>query len=34
MILTNYAIKFRTAVFAFIAVLVIMGVVAYSTLPR
>ncbi|MBN2684738.1 MAG: efflux RND transporter permease subunit [Pontiellaceae bacterium] len=34
MILTNYAIKFRTAVFVFIAVLVIMGVVSYSTLPR
>jgi len=34
MILTNYAIKFRTAVFVFIAVLVAMGIVSYSTLPR
>ncbi len=34
MILTNYAIKFRTAVFVFIAVFVVMGVVSYSTLPR
>ncbi len=34
MILTHYAIKFRTAVFVFMAVLVVMGVVAYRTLPR
>jgi multidrug efflux pump subunit AcrB len=34
MIITNYAIRFRTAVFVFIAVLVVMGVVSYSTLPR
>ena len=34
MILTRYAIKFRTAVFVFMAVLVAMGVVAYRTLPR
>ncbi len=34
MIITNYAIKFRTAVFVFIAVLVGMGIVSYKTLPR
>lgn len=34
MILTNYAIKFRTAVFVFAAVLVVMGVISYNTLPR
>ncbi len=34
MILTNYAIKFRTAVFVFTVVLVIMGVISYRTLPR
>ncbi len=34
MILTRYAIKFRTAVFVFMAVLVAMGIVAYRTLPR
>ncbi|MEN7972941.1 MAG: efflux RND transporter permease subunit [Verrucomicrobiota bacterium] len=34
MIITNYAIKFRTAVFVFIAVLVVMGIVSYKTLPR
>jgi len=34
MILTNYAIKFRTAVFIFIVVLVGMGVASYRTLPR
>lgn len=34
MILTNYAIKFRTAVFVFIAVLVVMGSISYVTLPR
>jgi len=34
MILTRYAIKFRTAVFVFMAVLVGTGVVAYRNLPR
>jgi len=34
MILSNYAIKFRTAVFVFIAVLVLAGSVSYITLPR
>ncbi|MBT8045910.1 MAG: efflux RND transporter permease subunit, partial [Pontiella sp.] len=34
MILTQYAIKFRTAVFVFIGVLVVMGVISYRTLPR
>lgn len=34
MILTHYAIKFRTAVFVFMAVLVGMGIVSYRTLPR
>ncbi|MCK4563994.1 MAG: efflux RND transporter permease subunit [Verrucomicrobia bacterium] len=34
MILTHYAIKFRTAVFVFMAVLVIMGIASYRTLPR
>jgi multidrug efflux pump subunit AcrB len=34
MILTHYAIKFRTAVFVFIAVLTLMGMVSYNTLPR
>jgi multidrug efflux pump len=34
MILTTYAIKFRTAVFVFIGVLVVMGAVSYNTLPR
>lgn len=34
MIITNYAIKFRTAVFVFIAVLVGMGTVSYKTMPR
>lgn len=34
MILTNYAIKFRTAVFVFTAVLVTMGIISYRTLPR
>ena len=34
MILTNYAIKFRTAVFVFTLVLVVMGVLSYMTLPR
>lgn len=34
MILSNYAIKFRTAVFVFIAVLVLAGSISYVTLPR
>ena len=34
MILTNYAIKFRTAVFVFIVVLVTAGSVSYVTVPR
>ncbi len=34
MIISNYAIKFRTAVFVFIAVLVIAGSIAYQQLPR
>ncbi len=34
MILSNYAIKFRTAVFVFIVVLVIAGAHSYVTLPR
>lgn len=34
MIVTNYAIKFRTAVFVFIVVLVTMGIISYNTLPR
>ncbi len=34
MLITNYAIKFRTAVFVFIAVLVVMGSIAYKGLPR
>ncbi len=34
MIVTNYAIKFRTAVFIFIAVLVVMGIISYNALPR
>ncbi|HRX06171.1 MAG TPA: efflux RND transporter permease subunit [Kiritimatiellia bacterium] len=34
MILSNYAIKFRTAVFVFIAVLVLAGAVSYVSLPR
>ncbi|HMO49514.1 MAG TPA: efflux RND transporter permease subunit [Kiritimatiellia bacterium] len=34
MILTNYAIKFRTAVFVFIGVLSIAGGIAYQQLPR
>ena len=34
MILTHYAIKFRTAVFVFMTVLAGMGIVAYRTLPR
>jgi multidrug efflux pump len=34
MILSNYAIKFRTAVFVFIAVLLITGSVSYLSLPR
>lgn len=34
MILSNYAIKFRTAVFVFIVVLVMAGASAYMRLPR
>ena len=34
MILSNYAIKFRTAVFVFIVVLCIFGATSYMTLPR
>lgn len=34
MILSNYAIKFRTAVFVFIGVLVIAGSLSYLNLPR
>ena len=34
MILTNYAIKFRTAVFVFAIVLIVMGAMSYMTLPR
>ncbi|MGA1192878.1 MAG: efflux RND transporter permease subunit [Kiritimatiellia bacterium] len=34
MIISNYAIKFRTAVFVFIAVLAISGYIAYRELPR
>jgi len=34
MLLTNYAIKFRTAVFVFIFVLILAGVNSYRTLPR
>ncbi|RLA42657.1 MAG: AcrB/AcrD/AcrF family protein, partial [Gammaproteobacteria bacterium] len=34
MIVTNYAIKFRTAVFVFMAVLIAMGIMSYNTLPR
>ncbi|MGD9873011.1 MAG: efflux RND transporter permease subunit [Kiritimatiellia bacterium] len=34
MLISNYAIKFRTAVFAFLVVLVIAGASAYKNLPR
>ncbi len=34
MLLSNYAIKFRTAVFVFLGVLVVAGTVSYLTLPR
>ncbi len=34
MLLSNYAIKFRTAVFVFVIVLVIAGSISYKTLPR
>lgn len=34
MIITNYAIKFRTAVFAFIVVLTVIGSQAYRQIPR
>jgi len=34
MILTNYAIKFRIAVFVFIGVLTILGIKTYNNIPR
>jgi len=34
MLITNYAIKFRVAVFVFMAVLTVLGVAAYNALPR
>lgn len=34
MLLTQYALKFRTAVFMLIVVLVVMGLISYLTLPR
>jgi len=34
MIITNYAIKFRTAVFVFIAVITVFGSIAYLDIPR
>lgn len=34
MLITNYAIKFRIAVFVFIVVLTILGISAYRALPR
>lgn len=34
MLITNYAIKFRTAVFVFISALVLVGISAYRALPR
>lgn len=34
MLITNYAIKFRIAVFVFMVVMVGLGVVAYNALPR
>ena len=34
MIVTNYAIKFRVAVFVFAAVIAVMGTISYITLPR
>jgi len=34
MILTNYAIKFRIAVFVFIAVLIVLGSLTYKAIPR
>ncbi|MBI9020439.1 MAG: efflux RND transporter permease subunit, partial [Verrucomicrobia bacterium] len=34
MIITNYAIKFRIAVFVFIVALVALGSIAYRTIPR
>lgn len=34
MIITNYAIKFRIAVFVFIAVLILLGTATYKAIPR
>lgn len=34
MLITNYAIKFRIAVFVFMVVLIVLGMVAYNALPR
>ena len=34
MLVTNYSIRFRTAVFVFVLVFIIGGIVSYSTLPR
>jgi multidrug efflux pump subunit AcrB len=34
MLITNYAIKFRIAVFVFMVVLTVLGMVAYNALPR
>lgn len=34
MLITNYAIKFRIAVFVFVAVLIVLGSVTYKALPR
>jgi len=34
MLITNYAIKFRTAVFVFTGVLIVLGVKTYNSIPR
>ena len=34
MLVSNYAIKFRTAVFVFIAIFILIGVISYMRLPR
>lgn len=34
MLIPNYAIKFRTAVFVFIAVITLLGAISYNILPR
>jgi multidrug efflux pump subunit AcrB len=34
MLVTNYAIKFRIAVYVFMAVLIVIGIAAYNALPR